>query len=175
MKRLKDIVIERLHINKNSTYGIDSYVNHTLWAHFQNLLNMLGTDNNFDSRFRDLTNNKGDIYWTAFINNDNSKHSWFDDTKYAVHPIKTPYSKLSDTKRTIEKKLNITIEKFHLSEVLLLENNKNIIIFQIQIETKDNYIIYLASANQDKINQTTNQFIQDNWNYYGENDIYKLY
>ena len=176
MNSLKKIILEKLIITKDTKEKSLNNIKKIHWANLYNIFCYLYLDTKFIYKFRDTINNAGDVYYVSFIvnrKNIGNKSIWDNRTFFKdIHS----YSELInfDDEETLHDKISKNINKNVLqSYAFSVKEYFNSLLFGISLDTDNENIVYLVSADKDDLNEITKTFMEiDNWEIY-DKDIYK--
>lgn len=146
---------------------------HVYWAALFNVFCLLDMNNTYMQKFRDSTNDKGDVYYCGLILDHDQltsdKNRTFFKNNYARANQISHEGLISnqEIKKSISKHINEDVKNLWMFEII---NFSKELIYTIQIETNKHYILYIISNNENDIEKINEIFtITDNWEKYNVN------
>jgi len=171
MKKFNDYIDEKLVFNKHTKEK--KYNKHIYWAALFNVFCLLDMNNTYMQKFKDLTNDKGDVYYCSLILDrdqlTSDKNRTFFKNNYGRANQISHGGLISNQKikKSISKHINEDVKNLWMFEII---NFSNELIYTIQIETNKHYILYILSNNENNIEKINEIFtITDNWENYNVN------
>ena len=167
---------EKLVFNKHTKMKSYDNIKQIHWANLYNIFCYLYLDTKFIYKFRDTTNDVGDVYYVSFrIDNDNmyrpNNKTFFKKIADNIYTVNFDDEKLHVK---ISKNINKIVSNIYIFYVKDYFNSLLLGILLYLNDNKSEHFIYLISANQNDLNEITKMFIDndDNWEIY-DKDIYK--
>ena len=176
MKLLKDIIIEKLRLGKDTKIDYTCGIKHISWPNLYNWFCMYDVDTNYINHFKEQVNNNGDCYWIGVTNEEA-----FTDARTFRKTIKhlEPIIWGTNFDYTKEERLKDVKSYFpHADKIFLasIEGDFSTSPFVFHIQCKnDKHVIYVVGPDKSCIEHIYKLFVdEDDWSDVNDVEFLKI-